>query len=110
MTKDRKIPDYYFTKDWHNLRHKVLKRDNYICQYCGAHPSYQADHVIPRSKGGADHAINLKCCCQSCNRLAGGRLFANFEAKKKYIMGYKRKAREKRKKRKWAAIFGDWRS
>ncbi|HUC25387.1 MAG TPA: HNH endonuclease [Streptosporangiaceae bacterium] len=52
------------------LRYLVFRRDNYTCRYCGASaPDVQleADHVMPRSKGGRDVLENLVTACQACN-------------------------------------------
>lgn len=49
-------------------RKNVLRRDNHHCQYCGtSSPPLTVDHVIPRSRGGADQWENLVCACLSCN-------------------------------------------
>jgi len=42
------------------------------CQYCLMHQALQGatfhiEHIIPRSKGGADHVENLALACPSCN-------------------------------------------
>lgn len=53
------------------LRFEVFKRDGFTCQYCGGHPPnkvLEADHVIPKSKGGKDDINNLVTSCFECNR------------------------------------------
>src|SRR5690606_23811798 len=47
-------------------RRGVLRRDDQRCAYCGVHAS-TIDHVIPRSRGGADSWENLVACCLRCN-------------------------------------------
>ena len=47
-------------------------RDNFICQYCGRNVKedkikLQADHKIPRSKGGKDVFSNFITACEECN-------------------------------------------
>lgn len=37
------------------------------CAYCGSDNNLTIDHVVPRSKGGADFTKNVVCCCSSCN-------------------------------------------
>ena len=59
-------------------------RDNYTCQYCFG-PARQADHVIPRRKGGADSLDNLVASCVPCNYTAGGRKFLSFTEKRKWL-------------------------
>ncbi len=52
------------------LRIRILERDNYTCQYCGAqapHVRLHVDHVLPRSRGGDDSPGNLLTACQACN-------------------------------------------
>lgn len=47
-------------------RRGVLRRDAFRCAYCGRQAS-TIDHVLPRSRGGADSWENLVACCQRCN-------------------------------------------
>lgn len=79
------IDPYYFTESWKQKRLYVLKRDDNTCQYCGL-IGIQADHIIPRKKGGSDKVKNLVCCCVRCNKLVGNRVFESFEAKKAWIL------------------------
>ena len=79
-----KIDPYYDSAAWRALRLDVLKRDNHVCQYCGAR-AHQADHIVPRKRGGADTLTNLVACCMTCNKTAGGKLFPSVEAKRQYI-------------------------
>lgn len=55
-------------------RRHVLQRDGHACQYCG----YQGerlsiDHVLPRSRGGADSWENVTTACLPCNVRKGNR-------------------------------------
>lgn len=53
-----------------SLRFKVLKRDNFTCQYCGRKApkvELQVDHIIPTSKKGKDKLQNLITSCRECN-------------------------------------------
>ena len=34
---------------------------------------FEVDHMIPRSRGGADHFDNLQLLCSHCNRIKGDR-------------------------------------
>jgi 5-methylcytosine-specific restriction endonuclease McrA len=53
-----------------------MLRDQYQCQYCGRRPSARdlnVDHVLPRSRGGADSWENLVISCRACNLRKGRR-------------------------------------
>ena len=53
-------------------RRGVLRRDGQRCAYCGASAT-TIDHVLPRSRGGADSWENLVACCLRCNNIKGDR-------------------------------------
>ena len=58
-------------------RFEVLKRDKFTCKWCGKSPVLgddvvlEIDHVVPVSKGGDNHILNLVTSCFSCNRGKG---------------------------------------
>ena len=54
-------------------RHRVFRRDNNECVYCGSKKVLTIDHVIPRSKGGKNTWDNLVTCCQKCNLKKGNK-------------------------------------
>jgi 5-methylcytosine-specific restriction endonuclease McrA len=54
-------------------RHRIFKRDNNECGYCGSKKDLTIDHVIPRSKGGKNTWENLVTCCSKCNLKKGNR-------------------------------------
>lgn len=55
-------------------KREILRRDNYVCQYCGQHvPHLTVDHVFPRHMGGRPTWENLVAACISCNHRKGGR-------------------------------------
>lgn len=55
-------------------RKEILRRDNYICQYCGKKDlDLTIDHVIPRQLGGQHIWVNVVAACSSCNHKKGGR-------------------------------------
>ena len=62
--------DVLWTKEWKKQRERVLKRDNYICMYCGQEAT-QVDHIIPRKRGGGHDLDNLVACCGPCNSRKG---------------------------------------
>lgn len=55
------------------LRFRVLQRDRFSCQGCGASPAVSAgtelhiDHVVPWSRGGETRIENLRTLCSRCN-------------------------------------------
>jgi 5-methylcytosine-specific restriction endonuclease McrA len=51
-------------------RRGVLRRDGHRCAYCQGMAS-TVDHVLPRSRGGADSWANLVACCLRCNGIKG---------------------------------------
>lgn len=53
------------------LRDKVFARDGHACLHCGRKDFLEADHIIPRSKGGETILENLQTLCAGCNRLKG---------------------------------------
>ena len=53
-------------------RRGVLRRDEFHCCYCGRGAT-TIDHVLPRSRGGADSWENLAACCLACNNTKGDR-------------------------------------
>jgi 5-methylcytosine-specific restriction endonuclease McrA len=59
------------------LRWRVLARDNYTCQICGATGAtaeLTIDHVTPVSLGGSNAESNLQTLCRSCNSRKGARV------------------------------------
>jgi CRISPR/Cas system Type II protein with McrA/HNH and RuvC-like nuclease domain len=48
-------------------RHRIYKRDNYQCIYCGSRKDLTLDHVIPKSRGGPNDWMNLVTSCSKCN-------------------------------------------
>lgn len=44
----------------------ILDRDGHECAYCGGRATTR-DHVLPRSRGGADSWDNLVAACVTCN-------------------------------------------
>lgn len=64
------------TRRWRSIRERILRRDGYICQYCGQEAD-TVDHVIPRRAGGLDHDDNLVASCRKCNLSKGGGFFVS---------------------------------
>ena len=58
------------TRAWRNTRQRILGRDGYRCQQCGA-PAEHVDHITPLAAGGTDDASNLRALCANCNLSKG---------------------------------------
>jgi 5-methylcytosine-specific restriction endonuclease McrA len=55
-------------------RRNVFHRDGHTCQYCGhSGDRLSIDHIVPRSKGGADVWENVTTACLPCNVRKGSR-------------------------------------
>jgi len=65
----------YHKTPYSKLRMKILSRDNFTCQYCGAQVedarAFEIDHIRPKSKGGSDEEYNLITACEGCNQGKG---------------------------------------
>jgi hypothetical protein len=67
-----RMPAINTSTPWGKIRHTVLHRDAFICQYCGDAATH-VDHVMPRSRGGSDDLANLVAACAPCNFLKRNR-------------------------------------
>jgi 5-methylcytosine-specific restriction endonuclease McrA len=47
-------------------RAALMRRDNYMCAYCGT-KAETIDHVVPRSRGGTHTWENCVASCMRCN-------------------------------------------
>ena len=59
----------YPAKESDQMRLIVQRRDNYVCQRCGATgaPLY-VHHIVPRHRGGTNDLDNLVTLCHPCHR------------------------------------------
>ena len=64
------------TRQWTKIRQRILRRDQFICFYCGQEAT-TVDHVIPRRLNGNDADDNLVASCRRCNLAKGGRFFVS---------------------------------
>lgn len=78
------LPDLHWGKmnvqvAWHAIRDAILERDDQVCTMCRDKGStfheLEAHHIIPRSRGGSDHPLNLVTLCKKCHhgKVHGGR-------------------------------------
>jgi len=54
-------------------RAALMRRDNYLCAYCGTRAD-TIDHVVPRSRGGTHTWENCVASCTKCNHGKADRL------------------------------------
>lgn len=58
---------FYRSAEWRRLRAECLRRQPVcVTPGCGK-PATVADHIVPRSKGGADSLANLRGVCAACH-------------------------------------------
>lgn len=90
-------------------RFEVFKRDQFACQYCGAHPPaaiLHVDHIHPIAEGGSNHQDNLVTACADCNGGKGARLLtavpdsittraADVAEREEQLRGYQQLLRER---------------
>ena len=54
----------------------LLARDRYICAYCAQRFPFEQlemEHILPKSKGGAESWMNLVTACKACNQRKSNR-------------------------------------
>ena len=64
------------------LRRQIVVLERGCCAYCQSAESlmgvtFEIEHILPISAGGATELANLCLSCPSCNRHKSNRLFAN---------------------------------
>jgi 5-methylcytosine-specific restriction endonuclease McrA len=50
---------------------ELFRRDRYMCAYCGiilSESKLTRDHIVPKSRGGANSWMNVVSCCAKCNQ------------------------------------------
>jgi 5-methylcytosine-specific restriction endonuclease McrA len=77
--------DFLFWSERDEIRRVIFDRDPPLCVWCharlGDHRSaryYQADHIEPRSAGGAYEQDNLCLSCKPCNTERGSKSILQF--------------------------------
>lgn len=71
MLRYIKVPFRVGPEHW--SKSGVLKRDKYICGYCGRRAD-TVDHIHPQSRGGRDQWLNTVAACKMCNSLKADKL------------------------------------
>ncbi len=75
------------------LRYEVLKHARFRCELCGVSAdvrALEADHIVPRSRGGTDDPDNLQALCYRCNAMKRDRDDTDFRG---MAESYKRRER-----------------
>lgn len=74
-------------RDWEDLRVRVFARcfGDYDlephCLYCGERGvPLELDHILPLSRGGSNHFLNLMPACKSCNASKGAKTYVEWMA------------------------------
>ena len=63
----------------YEVREYLLEKWGRRCAYCGATDvPLEADHIVPKSRGGTDRVSNLTLACSACNRAKGDRTAEEF--------------------------------
>ncbi|MCQ0092673.1 HNH endonuclease [Roseovarius sp. M141] len=75
-----RVPSVIVLKDFVHPRKRIaftrfnlFLRDEFRCQYCGAHGDLTFDHVVPRASGGKTSWENVVAACGRCNLHKGAR-------------------------------------
>lgn len=75
-------PERPVRHEWAEIRLRIFERDNYTCQYCGAHGvRLECDHVVPVARGGIHSDDNLATACFKCNRAKRDKLVSEWRAR-----------------------------
>ena len=64
-------------------KHRLYGEQEGVCKGCDTHFPFkvmEVDHILPRSKGGTDHADNLQLLCTHCNKSKGSKTMAEWRA------------------------------
>jgi hypothetical protein len=73
-----RLPD----REWWPLRWSIIQRDGEVCRYCGDDIGpFCVDHVVPLSRGGANHPNNLVVACIPCNSSKNDRLLSEWRGR-----------------------------
>lgn len=63
----------------YEVREYLLEKWGRRCAYCGAAGvPLEVEHIVPKSRGGADRVANLALACHACNQAKGARTAAEF--------------------------------
>jgi len=63
----KQVPVKLATRDYEDLRKRVLGRDGWRCQFCGSMTNLEVHHQQFRSQSGEDREDNLITLCANCH-------------------------------------------
>jgi len=63
----KQVPVRLATRDYEELRKRVLRRDGWRCQFCGSMTNLELHHQQFRSHSGEDTEDNLITLCTDCH-------------------------------------------
>jgi 5-methylcytosine-specific restriction endonuclease McrA len=63
----KQMPFRVETRDYEDLRERVLRRDGWRCQFCGCMTNLEVHHQQFRSQSGEDSEDNLITLCSNCH-------------------------------------------
>lgn len=66
----KKKPGDTIPGNWNIIREFIIKRDRFRCQRCDKKfpkSKLSVHHIVPRSKGGTNEALNLITLCWACH-------------------------------------------
>jgi 5-methylcytosine-specific restriction endonuclease McrA len=69
--------------EYEELRQRVLRRDDWRCQFCGSRLSLEVHHQDFRSHSGEDTEENLITICTRCHSLVHGIFPPNTDTKRR---------------------------
>jgi 5-methylcytosine-specific restriction endonuclease McrA len=66
------VPVRLATREYDELRERVLRRDSWRCQFCGSMTNLEVHHQQFRSQSGEDCEDNLITLCTDCHSFLHG--------------------------------------
>ena len=74
-----------------SIKEKLYKQQKGLCNACNVSMriiDFEADHIIPKSKGGGDYYENYQLLCGNCNKIKGDRPMEYLRIKSKPESSY----------------------
>ena len=92
-------------------KRNVLRRDRFMCQYCGRQPpsdELSIDHVVPRASGGASSWDNCVAACIACNHRKADRSLkkSGLRLRKQPVQPHWQPVFAPARRGSWAPFFG----